>query len=195
METDITQLPDWARPEQKDFCAPLLAKGWEPYHTGGGCWAIRLPLAGDVEALMTDNDLGFPEANDWTMTIMAPSGYCEGLRTVSTLEGLDAALLAVEQFRGCRLATAQDGALCRAIEDRKTAEDWIRALHAEGLLFHFHDSPETVLWADGWDMSEAEGKLLSKQVACCYEQEWGDLECPIGFALTVLNETTAEGVE
>lgn len=73
------------------------------------------------------------------------------------------------------------------VKDRASAEAWITALVAADLMFHFEDSPSTIInmATDKPIFTKPGAEIVTARVASLYEQEWGDLECPIGFALTL----------
>ncbi|KFH18454.1 hypothetical protein ELZ19_06980 [Brucella abortus] len=80
--------------------------------------------------------------------------------------------------------------LRKRIETKDEAEAFIRRLHELNLMFHFEDSPEDIgnfvngEWVNTF--TEEEALEVSQRVEELYSFEWGDLECPIGFALEVM---------
>lgn len=189
----MPELPTEATPGQQQLFDRLAPLGWEPYHTGGGCWGLVRTLRGAVQGLLTNGDLDFPEEDQWTACIMTPEWEGAGLASWwRNVEGSDSEGdvntldKAVAQMDAFAQSTLPDG-LFALIEDRPSAEAWIKALGAAELMFHFEDDPSDISWGNGWEPTPAEVALLKHQVARLYEQEWGDLECPIGYALLVLD--------
>lgn len=73
------------------------------------------------------------------------------------------------------------------IETIEQGKAWIEALHAADCLFHFEDSPADII--DEKDeplFSPEQAALIGNQVDALYALEWGEWECPIGYALHVL---------
>lgn len=75
----------------------------------------------------------------------------------------------------------------KTIEDAKA---YVEALHAEGQMFHFEDDPDTII-------EGKTGKYLFDYVTAAhvsarieelysFKWEWGEHECPIGYALHVM---------
>lgn len=68
---------------------------------------------------------------------------------------------------------------------------WIESLHAADMMFHFEDSPETIIsGATGGDLFTPEQcPLVRKRVAELYSMDWSTVghECPIGYALEVMD--------
>lgn len=74
--------------------------------------------------------------------------------------------------------------LTSPIETLDDGRAWIRALIAADLLFHFEDSPESILaGVDGKPLfAPHDVPLIKRQIAALYRLEWPD-GCPIGYAL------------
>lgn len=61
------------------------------------------------------------------------------------------------------------------ISTREAAEDFIRALHADGRLFHFDDSPETIV-------NLSTGSLIFTPAECeCVRERVGEMRDLAGF--------------
>lgn len=75
--------------------------------------------------------------------------------------------------------------LARKITDIESAQQWIRDLHSLDLLFHFEDSPETIVSTktDARTFSDAEAQQIKQRIDELYALAWGEHECPIGYAL------------
>lgn len=77
------------------------------------------------------------------------------------------------------------------VTTRAEGETFIRGLHALGLLPHFDDGAVDCLHGNGL-VTLAEAGAIDAQVERCY-RVWEasgadmDLDCPIAFALTLLN--------
>ena len=76
----------------------------------------------------------------------------------------------------------------RTIEQGKA---WIAALQAADMMFHFEDSPETIISmaTDAPLFTKADAKLVAMRVAELYAMDWATVghECPIGYALEVMD--------
>lgn len=74
--------------------------------------------------------------------------------------------------------------LTSPIETLDDGKRWINALAVAGLLFHFEDSPDSIVTGlDGKPLFEPDDvPLIERQVAALYRLDWGD-SCPIGYAL------------
>lgn len=72
------------------------------------------------------------------------------------------------------------------ITDLASAKKWIEELQDAGLMFHFDDSVEEVIWDR--TMSVEDLKVLDEQRNRLYTSgfEWGKYGCPIGYALHVI---------
>lgn len=72
------------------------------------------------------------------------------------------------------------------------AKAWIEAMDAAGMMFHFEDSPDSILkgGTDSPLFSEEESEDVAERVAELYELDWTVTghECPIGYALQVADE-------
>lgn len=78
------------------------------------------------------------------------------------------------------------------ITDLATAKAWIEALHAADLMFHFEDSPDSIVQADGEPLFfERDFQLIRDRVDALYALEWGPRPgmgyyyCPIGYSLSL----------
>jgi hypothetical protein len=78
-------------------------------------------------------------------------------------------------------------AALRTIEDGKA---FIEALHGADMMFHFEDSPETIIKgrSDEPLFTRTEAKQVRDRVAELYAMDWATVghECPIGYALEVM---------
>ena len=75
------------------------------------------------------------------------------------------------------------------IETIDSAKTWITNLHKAGMMFHFEDDPASIICgADGTKplFTAEQSTQIRERVSELYTFDWGDLECPIGFALTLL---------
>lgn len=75
----------------------------------------------------------------------------------------------------------------RTIAEAKT---WIESLVGADMMFHFEDSPETIIAGRTGEplFTRAEAKQVRARVAELYSFDWkpeGE-ECPIGYALTIM---------
>lgn len=83
-------------------------------------------------------------------------------------------------------------ALKAPINSLAEAKAWVRGLIAADMLYHFEDSPESIVEGKTSQrlFSKADAKIVRRRVAELYVFEWGPQEgmgyyyCPIGFALT-----------
>lgn len=68
------------------------------------------------------------------------------------------------------------------------AKVWIKELHDADLMFHFEDSPESIINGDTGEalFSLSDCKKIRARVRELYSFPWGDFECPIGYALHVM---------
>lgn len=64
---------------------------------------------------------------------------------------------------------------------------WIAELTRLDLMFHFEDSPDTIIrGATGAPLfTDPEAAIVAARVAELYELDWGMHECPIGYALDI----------
>lgn len=67
------------------------------------------------------------------------------------------------------------------------AKAFIGALVAAGLLWHFEDDAVDCLHETNPRISRANAELLNSNRDALYTFEWGDYECPIGYALELLD--------
>lgn len=79
--------------------------------------------------------------------------------------------------------------LTSPIETLDDGKRWIGALAVAGLLFHFEDSPESIVTGlDGKPLFDPDDvPLINRQIAALYRLQWGAFGCPIGFALTCID--------
>jgi hypothetical protein len=84
--------------------------------------------------------------------------------------------------------------LAQPIASEEQAKTWIEELHAQGLMFHFDDSPETVgRYVDGeWiDLFTPEQcAIVRARLDEVYGFEFEGFDCPIGYALHVMGHVT-----
>jgi len=76
----------------------------------------------------------------------------------------------------------------KLITDRQEGESFIALLLAEGLMFHFEDDVHDVLWSAGNAPTGPELDALDARRNELYQLDWGGHECPIGFALTLMQQ-------
>lgn len=76
----------------------------------------------------------------------------------------------------------------KPITNRQEGEAFIALLLAEGLMFHFEDDVHDVLWAEGNAPTYPELCAIDQRRNELYELDWGGHECPIGFALTLMQQ-------
>jgi len=83
------------------------------------------------------------------------------------------------------ITTRLPAALRATIDSLPRAMAFIEALDANGLLFHFEDDVRDCLW--GVELTDEDLDILSSQRDALYADdfEWGEFECPIGYALHV----------
>ena len=71
------------------------------------------------------------------------------------------------------------------------AKAFIESLHADGMMFHFEDSPsEIISGTTGAELFTPEQcEQVSARVAELYSMDWSTVghECPIGYALEVMD--------
>lgn len=77
------------------------------------------------------------------------------------------------------------------IVDLDAAKAFCDDLIAHDLVFHFEDSPDTIIKGAGGErlFSDAEAEVIAVRVAELYKQNWGEHECPIGYVLDVTDGT------
>jgi hypothetical protein len=86
-------------------------------------------------------------------------------------------------------ALTLDATLRRGIGCLAEAKTFLSVLHREGKMFHLEDSPEDIIGADGELIFTPEQcGLVRERVRECYRLNWGDYECPIGYALELIND-------
>lgn len=70
------------------------------------------------------------------------------------------------------------------------AKAWISTLHDAEMMFHFEDSPETIIKGrtDEPLFTKREAKHVRQRIAELYSLDWSTVghECPIGYALEVM---------
>lgn len=62
---------------------------------------------------------------------------------------------------------------------------WINELIRLDMMFHFDDSPDTIITDLGGErlFSDEEAEVVADRVSELYQLDWGVHECPIGYAL------------
>ena len=70
------------------------------------------------------------------------------------------------------------------------ARSWIDELITQDKMFHFDDDPKTVIDVKTSErtFSDEEADSLSQRVSELYNFEWEKYECPIGYALHVMED-------
>ena len=77
----------------------------------------------------------------------------------------------------------------RPITNRQEGEAFIALLQANGLMFHFEDDVHDIIWGEtGEAPSFTELCAMDARRNELYELDWGEHECPIGFALTLMDQ-------
>jgi hypothetical protein len=78
------------------------------------------------------------------------------------------------------------------ITDITGAKAFCDDLIAHDLVFHFEDSPDTIVKGIAGErlFDDAQAKIMAKRVRELYALEWGAHECPIGY---VLDQTGGTG--
>lgn len=76
----------------------------------------------------------------------------------------------------------------RPIATLDEAKAFVQFLQDEGLMFHFEDDVHDVLWAEGNAPTYPELCAIDQRRNELYELDWGGHECPIGFALTLMQQ-------
>lgn len=68
------------------------------------------------------------------------------------------------------------------------AKDFIAELNASGKMFHFEDSPESIISGSTGEalFSLSDCKKIRARVRELYSFRWGEFDCPIGYALYVM---------
>lgn len=81
----------------------------------------------------------------------------------------------------------------------KTVEEgkaFIKALHDADMMFHFEDSPETIITGLSGDrlFSDEQARDVRDRVDELYGMDWKSVghECPIGYALEVMGHVMEE---
>jgi hypothetical protein len=73
-----------------------------------------------------------------------------------------------------------------SIADIGAAKDFIKALHSAGLMWHFDDCAVDCLHETNDHLDREEAAFLNAQRDRLYDFDWGECECPIGYALHVM---------
>lgn len=70
------------------------------------------------------------------------------------------------------------------------AKAFIQGLHNSGKMFHFEDSPESIINGEtgGELFTLSECRKIRTRVRELYSFQWGEFDCPIGYALHVMGE-------
>lgn len=78
-------------------------------------------------------------------------------------------------------------AIAVPIADFESAKAWIRGISDAGLMFHFEDSAETIFDIRTMErtFSDDEAPIVRERVAALYGFDWGEFDCPIGYALAI----------
>jgi len=83
----------------------------------------------------------------------------------------------------------------KPITTREEGEAFIALLHANSLMFHFEDDVWDILWGEAADApTDVEIAALDLRRNELYEGQfdWGEHECPIGYALHIMGLTEEE---
>jgi DNA-binding IclR family transcriptional regulator len=78
-------------------------------------------------------------------------------------------------------------ALRLPIYDLASGKAWLDALNDAGLMFHLEDDPADMIEIETNEPTffEDDLELLRERVGDLYDLDWGDLDCPIGYCLTL----------
>lgn len=82
--------------------------------------------------------------------------------------------------------------LSTPITTQSEAEAFIAILHANSMMFHFEDDVFDIIWGELAELpNNEELVLLDQRRNELYEGEfdWGEHECPIGYALHIMGLT------
>ncbi len=83
------------------------------------------------------------------------------------------------------------------ILDLAAAKKWIEDLHVADMLFHFEDSAPTIgnMVNGEWVrlFSDEDAKIVDAQVEAIYGFDFGEYECPIGYALSLSDRPRERG--
>lgn len=80
----------------------------------------------------------------------------------------------------------------KPITTREEGEEFIALLHANSLMFHFEDDVWDIIWGELANApSDVEIAALDSRRNELYEGDfdWGEHECPIGYALYIMGLT------
>ena len=75
--------------------------------------------------------------------------------------------------------------LSQPLTSRPAAETFIRRLNESGLMFHFEDDVHDIMWI-GVEPTFEQLVDLNCRRNELYTFEWNEFECPIGYALHVM---------
>jgi len=75
------------------------------------------------------------------------------------------------------------------IKNRFEGMLWVQRLCRAGLMFHFEDSPESIVTGIGGArlFTDPEAAIVRDRIAELYALDWGE-SCPIGYALSIMHE-------
>lgn len=77
----------------------------------------------------------------------------------------------------------------RPITDRASGEAFIALLHANRLMFHFEDDVHDIEWGEVAEApSYVELCALDARRRELYALDWEEHVCPIGFALSLMDD-------
>ena len=77
----------------------------------------------------------------------------------------------------------------KPITSFEDAKIFIDNLQNNDVLFHFDDDPYDIIAVDGErTFSDEEAKLIDLRVPELFAQEWGEFECPHGYALHLMRD-------
>lgn len=87
-------------------------------------------------------------------------------------------------------ALTLDATLARGIGCLAEAKTFLSVLHREGKMFHLEDSPEDIINVRTGELifTPEQCAQVRERVRECYRFNWGDYECPIGYALELIND-------
>ena len=74
------------------------------------------------------------------------------------------------------------------------AKVFIEMLYRNGIAFHFEDDVKDIIWSPEAQPSPSELEALQLRVEEMYRRDfdWGDHDCPIGYALELLHKQIDE---
>lgn len=76
--------------------------------------------------------------------------------------------------------------LSKPIASIEDAKAFIEQLNADGLMWHFDDCAVDCLHETNPLVPREEAELLNEQRDTLYDFDWAEFECPIGYALHVM---------